>query len=354
MIFPLPRLQPAWVVSETDEAGNRPVSTFLGHLVDRNWKVVCLDSVKCHQVAECDLLFVDLTKIDHTPMRDESIRTALGASIPLLLYGPAAMISNVSHRLGIAPALLTSNQVSHWWGPERMDEELIRNTPKSPITSITLGSHWAVVETKESMGLAAMAHRPDSDTTLATTFDVQSVIGMPLNQIARGLRGPVGLKRTLACAAVNAGIAAPEHASQGDGLLLDKADHEQTSVIVGRFPALQTKRPSAIVLEMSPGPNDLPAEAAPYVIPGADELVITASAWCNGTLSGLLRLATNTPTTLIGPGTPLSPSLHVYGITTLAGFKVIDREAVRSVIAGGGGVKAFKEFGEQVLMSSPK
>ena len=79
---------------------------------------------------------------------------------------------------------------------------------------------------------------------------------------------------------------------------------------------------------------------------------MTASAWCNGTLSGLLRLATNVTVTLVGPGTPLSPALHAYGIKTLAGFIAIDRDAIRSVIANGGGVKAFKEFGRQVLISA--
>ncbi|WP_193170272.1 Rossmann-like domain-containing protein [Nisaea nitritireducens] len=233
-----------------------------------------------------------------------------------------------------------------------MDEELIRTTPPLPVTSVTLGRLWAIVETSESMGLAAMAH-PLSDASHQTeAVTPQSMIGMPLNEVAEGLREPAGIRRTIACAAVNAGIVPPPDAAPGDGLLSDDLRPGQRTVIVGRFPALQTKRPDAIVLEMSPGPEDLPADAAPHVIPGARELLITASAWCNGTLSGLLRLARNVPVTLIGPGTPLTPALHAYGVRKLAGFRVGDRDAVRSAIASGGGVKAFKEFGDQILLSA--
>ena len=56
--------------------------------------------------------------------------------------------------------------------------------------------------------------------------------------------------------------------------------------------------------------------------------------------------------TLVGPGTPLSPALHAYGIRTLGGFKAVNRNAIKAVIANDGGVKAFKEFGEQVLLSA--
>ena len=182
--------------------------------------------------------------------------------------------------------------------------------------------------------------------------DVQSMIGMSLKDVAGGLREPVGAQRTLACAAVNAGITPPADIQAGDGLQSEKSAPDGATVIVGRFPALQTKRPDAIVLEMCPGPNDLPAEAARHVIPGAGELLITASAWCNGTLPYLLRLAQNIPVTLIGPGTPLTPTLHAYGIRKLAGFRIRDRDAVRSAIANGGGVKSFKKFGNQVLLSA--
>lgn len=352
MILPLPRLQPGWLLSEADDFDGASLDVFLARLSDCRWKVQRVPGASEDLGDAGDLLFIDLTKASIPAALDEIVGSAFHHSIPILFHGPADLITKVSHRLHLRPMLLTPGDLPHWWGPERMDEELIRTTPPLPVTSVTLGRYWAIVETSQSMGLAAMAHPPSGASDQSEVVDPKSMIGMPLTEAAAGLREPAGIRRTIACAAVNAGIVPPSNAVSGDGLLSDNPRPDRTTVIVGRFPALQTKRPDAIVLEMSPGPEDLPADAAPHVIPGAGELLVTASAWCNGTLSGLLRLARNVPVTLVGPGTPLTPALHAYGIRKLAGFKIIDRDAVRSAIASGGGVKAFKKFGDQILLSA--
>ena len=352
MIFPLPRLQPGWLLSETVDLGHPSVATFLQRLSDNRWQVLRLPYACPELPRQSDLLFIDLAAAGIPDSLDEAVENALKNAVPVLFHGPAALITQISRRLRLSPLLLKPDDLPRWWGPERMDEELIRNTPPLPVTSVTLGRYWAIVETHDSMGLASMAHSTSGIADQPESIDPQDLVGVPLSTLAEGLRAPGGLRRTLACAAVNAGMVPPSNALQGDGLLSGTVTPDRPTVIVGRFPALQSKRPGAIVLEMSPGPEDLPAEAAPHVIPGAGDLVVTASAWCNGTLSGLLRLATNVPVTLVGPGTPLSPALHAYGIKTLAGFIAIDRDAIRSVIANGGGVKAFKEFGRQVLISA--
>lgn len=352
MIFPLPRLQPGWLLSETDEFAGTSPDVFLARLSDRRWNVLRFSGASKDLGDAGDLLFIDLTTSGPPAALDRAVGYALKHSVPILFHGPANLITRVSQQLSLRPMLLTPGDLPYWWGPERMDEELIRNTPALPVTSVTLGRDWAIVETSQNMGLAAMAHPSSEASDQSEIIDPQRMLGMPLTDVAAGLREPAGIRRTIACAAVNAGIAPPPNAMPGDGLLSDDVSLDRTTVIIGRFPALQTKRPNAIVLEMSPGPEDLPAEAAPHVIPGAGELLVTASAWCNGTLSGLLRLARNVPVTLVGPGTPLTPALHAYGIRKLAGFKVVDRDEVRSAIAGGGGVKAFKEFGDQILLSA--
>ncbi len=352
MIFPLPRLQPGWLLSETIEFAGTSLDVFLARLSDRRWNVLRFSDASKDLGDTGDLLFIDLTASGIPAALDKALENALKHSVPILFRGPANLITWISNQLSLNPMLLTPGDLPYWWGPERMDEELIRNTPPLPLTSVTLGREWAIVETSQSMGLAAMAHPSSEVSDQAEIVDPQRMVGMPLTDVAAGLREPAGIRRTIACAAVNAGIVPPSGAASGDGLLSDNHRPDGRTVIVGRFPALQTKRPNAIVLEMSPGPEDLPADAAPHVIPGAGELLVTASAWCNGTLSGLLRLAKNVPVTLIGPGTPLTPALHAYGIRKLAGFKVVDRDGVRSAIAGGGGVKAFKEFGDQILLSA--
>lgn len=352
MILPLPRIQTGWLLTETDDFEGASLDAFLARLSDRRWRVLRFPCAPNALARSCDLLFIDLTRISPADALDEAVGNALKHAVPILFHGPADLISKTSNRLSLNPEVLTPGTLAHWWGPERMDEELIRNTPPLAITSITLGRSWAIVETSQSMGLAAMAHPSGTPHDEMPVVNPETIVGKPLTEVAAGLRETAGLQRTLACAAVNAGIVPPSNAKSGDGLMSDDCDPDRTTVIVGRFPALQTKRPGAIVLEMSPGPEDLPAEAAPHVIPGAGDLVVTASAWCNGTLSGLLRHAKGVPVTLVGPGTPLSPALHAYGIKTLAGFIPLDRDAIRSAITDGGGVRAFKEFGKQILVSA--
>ncbi|WP_193179889.1 Rossmann-like domain-containing protein [Nisaea sediminum] len=232
-----------------------------------------------------------------------------------------------------------------------MDAELIRNIPPLTITRVTAGARWAMVETEETVGLSAMpllasGSAPDIPAKICDDY-----VGAPLSALAGGLRMAAGIERSLACAAANAGNRAPNGGAVSDGLLPEPGSGTERTVIVGRFPELARKRPGAIVLEKHPGPDDLPADAAPYVIPGADHFVVTASAWSNGTLAGLLRLAIGSRVTLVGPGAPLAPALHAYGIHRLAGFIVGDREKTREIIADGGGVKAFKPYGRQIMLS---
>ena len=81
------------------------------------------------------------------------------------------------------------------------------------------------------------------------------------------------------------------------------------------------------MLELEPQGDDLPAAAAPEVLPQADVVGITGSTLANGTLEGLLALCRPEATVvLIGPTTPLSTVLFDYGADVLCGVLVDDPE----------------------------
>ncbi|WP_420404622.1 Rossmann-like domain-containing protein [Nisaea sp.] len=350
-MLPLPRLTPAWVISETEDGAARTAAEFVRRLQARRWRVTSPGSEALSK--EHDLAFVDLGAAGPLSGHELSalFEQAGKLDIPLLLTGPASLLADLPVLSDLRPLPVLPERLFQWWGPERADEEMIRNLPPTPITRVTAGQRWAMVETENTVGLAAMpllASGQASDTPANTGTDY---IGAPLRALAERLRMPAGIERSLACAAINAGNLAPDGGSADDGLLPEAGSGTDRTVIVGRFPDLARKRPGAVVLEKYPGPDDLPADAAPYVIPGTDHLVVTSSAWSNGTLAGLLRLASGSRVTLVGPGTPLQPALHAYGIQRLAGFVVADRERTREVIAAGGGVKAFKPHGRQVVLT---
>jgi uncharacterized protein (DUF4213/DUF364 family) len=92
---------------------------------------------------------------------------------------------------------------------------------------------------------------------------------------------------------------------------------------VGHFPFVPRVREvaaSCSVLELSPGPGDLPADMAPEIIPKADVVAITGMALINGTFEGLVALCRPDAFVLVlGPSTPLSPILFDYGVDAISG-----------------------------------
>ena len=160
MTLPLPPLRPGWLIAETNQLAGASLDAFLNRLSNSHWNVLRYPSCAIEDLAHpCDILFVDLIKYDSCTKLEGSVKDARRRSIPILFHGSARLIDRSIDRFQIRPMLLSPADLIHWWGPERMDEELIRNTPPLPITSIMLGRLWAIVETSHTMGLAAMAHR---------------------------------------------------------------------------------------------------------------------------------------------------------------------------------------------------
>ena len=169
--------------------------------------------------------------------------------------------------------------------------------------------------------------------------------GSSLYQLALHVKSDDLIERAIGCAAINANT---NHyglkLAQDNGLSLPNHEDEKI-VVVGRFPNLEQKLPTAIVLERNPGPGDLPEHEAPNVIPDCTKLIITASTWVNGSLPNLLKLVETAHVSLIGPGTPFSPILKQYGIHKLAGFLVQEPDELSRLIRDGAGVRQFKHLG---------
>lgn len=224
---------------------------------------------------------------------------------------------------------------------------LIANVPAVASGRVVVGFNWTAVEGPAGIGLAATPGRADG---AATTPDTGSYGGRPLDRLARLAGSDNPYERAIGIAAANAHWNVPRPGlTEGDGL--GAVGRTGRTVVVGRFPGLQAKLPGAVVLERRPGPEDLPAERAPEVIPGCARLVVTASTLVNGSIDGLLALVGDeTEVTLVGPGTPLCPALSALRIRRLAGFVADDREGCLKAVMEGAGARAFRRFGRAVVM----
>ncbi len=194
---------------------------------------------------------------------------------------------------------------------------------------------------------------PAFDTRAATAKLERQWRGWPLAQMVKTFVEQASTAQTVTtqsaaagAASLNALLAArrvAEGAAFGEENGLDLIAGLSTGkrlAVVGGFPYLKTIRLEAAqswVLELEPEDDQLPASAAPEVIPQADVVGITGSALANGTLEGLLALCRRDAfVAIIGPTTPLSPVLFDYGADVLCGSLAQDpAQALESVSAGG-------------------
>lgn len=123
--------------------------------------------------------------------------------------------------------------------------------------------------------------------------------------------------------------------------------------LVGHFPFTDRLRPRLghlDVLERHPRPGDLPAQAAPQIIPHADVVAITSMTILNHTLDGLLALCSpKARVILLGPSTPLSPVLFDYGVDFLSGSIVDDVDGVLQAIRQGANFRQTHRAGVRLV-----
>ena len=212
-------------------------------------------------------------------------------------------------------------------------EALIAGTPEAASRAVVVGYNWTLVEGPEGTGLVTTPEKTVEGAR--TTDETGRFTGRGLRELAGLARSANPYERSIGCAAINAGLNRYDlHGAVDNGLELSGAAAGRT-IVVGRFPGLDERLPGAVVLERNPG---------------CARLIITASAWSNASLAGLLRLADGAHVSVVGPGTPLSPLLHDCGIKRLAGFVVTNPAALRQAIAEGAGVRQFRHFGRHLVL----
>jgi uncharacterized protein len=214
-----------------------------------------------------------------------------------------------------------------------------------PVVDVRVGTHWTVVVVQTPGGLRA--------GLAATQFGVPGEHGRSAVRGAGQLLGRMGAElaalalsesateRSLGFAAVNALIEVPIWGCEDESaeqVILRKAKGKRVAV-VGHFPFVDRVRQEAEecwVLELEPGPEDLPAARAPEIIPRADIVAITGMSLVNGSFLGLARhCRPDAYVLMLGPSTPLSPVLFDYGVSALSGTLVVDIPAIVAGVSQG-------------------
>jgi uncharacterized protein (DUF4213/DUF364 family) len=128
--------------------------------------------------------------------------------------------------------------------------------------------------------------------------------------------------------------------------------------VVGHFPFVDRLRPLVNrlwVLELNPREGDLPAGAAPEILPQYDIVAITATTLINRTFDGLISLCRpDADVIMLGPSTPLSPILFDNGINVLSGTVVDNPQATWLGISQGISLHQLRQTGWVRLVTLQK
>jgi uncharacterized protein (DUF4213/DUF364 family) len=226
-----------------------------------------------------------------------------------------------------------------------VDHLLASLVSSGPVEDVRIGTHWTAVVVATSIGrragLGATQLVHDLEHGRPAVREAGRLIGRDARDLAELAKSDSLTERSIGFAALNALLVADETACaerNAEDLILEHGRGKKVAV-VGHFPFVPKVREVARtcwVLELIPGPGDLPAEKAPEVIPQADVVAITGMTLINGTFETLAALPRpGAFVTVLGPSTPLSPLLFDYGVAVISGSVIVDIPAVLAAISQG-------------------
>ena len=218
--------------------------------------------------------------------------------------------------------------------------------PDHEVCEIIAGTHGHLVAVQSAgTGIASWAlHRAVAIEELPLPDACGSA-----KELAQNLLSENPMEATVGLACLNSLLPSPPDENlqsiKAQDLILHYGKGRKVAVI-GHFPFVEKigKEFSDFwVLEKSPRPGDIHAQEAPSILPAADVVAISATTLANGTLAEILDLCSKTAIKImLGPSTPLAPSLFTCGIQVLAGSIVEDHALVKQGILAGLPFKQLK------------
>jgi uncharacterized protein (DUF4213/DUF364 family) len=138
------------------------------------------------------------------------------------------------------------------------------------------------------------------------------------------------------------------------GKLIAEKGKNKRVAIVGHFPFIPKLREvvkELWVIERNPVEGDLTEAEAEDLIPQAEVVGITGTAFTNHTLEQLLKLCSpRAYVVILGDTAPLSPLLFDYGIDAISGTKVVDPELALRCVSEGATYRQIKGIRQLTML----
>ena len=229
----------------------------------------------------------------------------------------------------------------------------------APVRHILVGAFWtAVVLDTDPLrcGLASTL-RAETGGPWPPVVRAGLLMGKSGRELANMLRSDRILEASIGMAAANALLEVGDEAlpEVNAGEIIIERGAGRNVAIVGHFPFADRVRETADqcwVLELHPGPGDLPADQAAVVLPQADVVALTGTSLVNHTFEELVGLCRRDAfVLLLGPSTPLSPVMFEAGLDALSGTVVDDVEQVLLSVGQGATFRQIKRRGGLRLLT---
>ncbi len=214
-----------------------------------------------------------------------------------------------------------------------LDDILNTLKPNGAVSDVRQGRYWTAVVTNEC-GLASTPHESGHSDAPGTVLDTAVYCRKPSAELVSLAYSTNPLEAAVGMAAVNSLLDVDETRciNLNAAELIREAGRGRKVAVVGHFPFVDRIRNAAAetwVIERAPREDDLGEEEAARVIPQADVIAITGSAFVNHSIEALLALCPKESYVIVlGPTTPLSSVLFEYGADVISGTRVADTETV--------------------------
>jgi len=215
------------------------------------------------------------------------------------------------------------------------------------VRDIRQGLFHTGVLTREC-GLAATLPRDALRQEQPSVKEPGSLLGIDALELAQMAYSEGILEAAIGMATINSLLEIDEgrceNLNAGD-LIAEKGKNKRVA-IVGHFPFISKLRKIAKelwVIEKNPQEGDFTEAETENLIPQADVVGITGTAFTNHTVEHLLKLCNSKAyVVILGDTAPLSPILFDYGVDAISGTKVIDPELVLRCVSQGATYRQIK------------
>ncbi|MCK4723200.1 MAG: DUF364 domain-containing protein [Dehalococcoidia bacterium] len=217
----------------------------------------------------------------------------------------------------------------------------------APVRDIRQGPFQTAVLTRDC-GLASTPHDPGLHHSRTPVNEAGLLMEKDVLTLARMAYSQSPLEAAIGMATINSLVEVDEQrcTELNAGDLLAKKGVGKRVAIIGHFPfilRLRTVVTELWVIEKNPQEGDFTEADSENLLPQADIVGITGTAFTNHTLERLLGLChPKAYVVILGGTTPLSPVLFDYGVNAISGTKVIDPETVLRCVSQGATFRQIK------------